>query len=170
MTELESQRINEISTLAIMFRGTILGECINLEKMIDDFIVKDISFDEDTQMKIFTTLLDRMTFESKITAFTAILDEAQDLAGFVKTNTKGYPHKDLIKKLRIIKDERNYFAHQIAWISIDALIYYPDVAFANFRDKTKIELYNSERVLKMVELIHRAVDEIQDLIKGMQPT
>jgi hypothetical protein len=170
MTDLESRQLDEINTLSIMFRGSILNACIGLEKTIDDFIAKDISFDEKTQLRIFSILLDRMTFESKITAFTAILDEAQDLAGFKKTKTKGYPHKELVKNLRIIKDERNYFAHQSAWLQAEAIRYYPQVAFVNFRDKTKIELYNNERATKMIEFIYKITKEINNLIIGMQPS
>jgi hypothetical protein len=169
MTDSERQKLEEIHTLSIMFRGTILAECIDLEKTIDDFIAKDITFDEETQLRIFSVILDRLTFESKITAFSFILDEAQDLAGFVKTNTKGYPHKELIKKLRIVKDERNYFAHQTAWIQVEALRYYPQVAFVNFRDKTKVELYDNDRIDKMVDLIRATKKEIYEMIQGMHP-
>ncbi len=170
MTPEEIEKLEHITQSSAFYRGSVLNECIFLEKTIDDFIVKDISFDADTQIRIFHILLDRMTLESKITAFTYILDEAQDKSGFAKTNTKGYPHKQLIKRLRMIKDERNFFAHYAPLINADALEFYPQVGLINFRDKTKIEFYNDDRIKDILKLIHEVMGEINKMITDMQPT
>lgn len=168
MTDDEKTKLKEIEETAIFYRGTILHECIILEKTIDDFIAKDISLDEEVGVRVFQILLERMTFDSKITAMSAIMDDAQRIAGFIKTKKGRYPHADLIKNIKTIKDERNYFAHQPAWIRPDVLDHYPSVAFVNFRDTAKIEFYDQTRVSKLIELIHGVVKEIEELIYQME--
>lgn len=164
MEDATKNQLKEITEFSIAFRGSVLNECIFLEKAIDDFIAKDISPDEKIQTRIFQILLDRMTFEGKITAFSAILDDAQDKAGFIKTRKTGYPHKELIDNIKRIKNERNYFAHYVAWLQPEALKFYPNVGFINFRDKGVIEWYNEENVMALIALIHKVVKEIYKMI------
>lgn len=166
----DDQKLKEINEFSIAFRGTILNECIFLEKALDDFIAKDISLDEKVQVRIFQILLDRMTFEGKITAFNWILDDGQNLAGFIKSKKNGYPHKRLIEDIKRIKNERNYFAHYPAWLQSEAIQYHPNVGFINFRDKTKIEWYNTERITKLLELISKTKREIYKMISEMIST
>ena len=139
------------------YRGCILNASIDLERAIDAYLTKYMTTDENKQLDIFIFLLDRMSFDAKISAFQAILqrDNPQD---FKKKYDK------LMGKIRMWKDERNVFAHYSLNDSDNAVNNVSKfVRLVNFRNKIDFKEYTGEKFIEILSGILETANTVREL-------
>lgn len=140
---------HQLIALGIEYRGTVLDACVYLEKWMDTYIVYYFTYDGDIAMEMLELLLDRMSFDAKISTFEAILKKKLSKDLFKKTYSK------LFSELRYVKDERNKFAHYVQKVNSEnnvVLICFRNSQTPHVYDKSKYELLLS-RIEKCVEII-----------------
>ncbi len=143
---------------SVNYRGLILQNCIHLERAIDTYIVKYLSDDDVKQLDIFVFLLDRMSFDAKISVLQSILQ--RDNADYKKKYDK------LMGKIRQAKDERNIFAHYSLKTDMQAVKSFPTgLTYMAFRNKVDHKPYTNEKILELIEIINNCTEEIEKITK-----
>ncbi|RYY06385.1 MAG: hypothetical protein EOP43_06530, partial [Sphingobacteriaceae bacterium] len=93
------------------YRGLVIGSFTNLEKTIETILIDEFITDDSKKVDFMMIILDRMTFEAKRTSLKSILDKKAVTGGFIKTKNNSYPNGKLFDEIRLLQDQRNYFAH-----------------------------------------------------------
>jgi hypothetical protein len=141
------------------YRGLLINEFCGLEKSLE-FVLSSYFIKRDkTAIELMTIFLDRMTFEAKRTSLKYILDKVDVAGGFKKSKNNSYPSSSFIEELRLLNNERNYFAHYSLVIPEDGN-YDKLIGLAEFRDYAKIFWYTEDKYSKTIERIHNATAKI----------
>jgi hypothetical protein len=149
---------HELIALGIEYRGTVLDACVYLEKWIDTYIVYYFTWDGDIAMEMLELVLDRVSFDSKISIFEAILKKkTKDL--FKKTHSK------LFSELRFVKDERNKFAHYIQKINNETNVVL--ICFRNSQTHYEYTGANYELLLSRIEKCAQVVKDMSSEMWGV---
>lgn len=157
-------KIQLIQLKSIEYRGLILHEASILEKMIDGFICRYF-FDTKTSAQLnnafIVTILDRTSFDSKISIFEALLKIKYGKDDFKKK------HYKLFSEIRKAKDHRNIFAHYIIDIySPDEVAKYPNsITLVGFRNAVTQEVYTDSIIDQILSSMRKCVNEIHDRIQ-----
>lgn len=143
--------------LSIRMRGEILHHVTKLEKWIESSISSVFAENADMQTWLVVILLDRMTFDGKISAYEQIMKHKfqQD---FKKKCQK------LFSELRYIKDERNVFAHFM--LSPKHSKENEDtglIGLLNFRNSIETKEYSTEKINQIIQRVERCIIEIEKI-------
>jgi hypothetical protein len=103
ITPTKKQR--ELQELGYTYRGKLLALCINLERCVEFYLAYYFTSDGVLAMEMVELIISRLTFDAKIGCLETMLKK-KDAENYKKKFSK------LLSELRIIKDERNKFAHQ----------------------------------------------------------
>ncbi len=147
---------DELIALGIKYRGTIIDECAALEKWIESYIAMYFTWNGERAFEMLELVLDRLTFDSKIGVFEAMLKKK---------------HKDQFKKLydklmselRIIKDERNKFAHYNQHLENSEQI----VILSSYRNSHTLHKYTNDDFVRLINRIERCGLIIKELSDDM---
>lgn len=148
--------------LSIKLRGEVLHHVTKLEKWIESSISSVFAENTDMQTWIVVLLLDRMTFDGKISAYEQIFKHK------FKQDFKKKCQK-LFSELRYIKDERNVFAHfMLSPIHSKENEDNDLIGLLNFRNSIETKEYSSEKVKQIIQRIERCISEIEKLDAELQ--
>ncbi|MFD1257331.1 hypothetical protein ACFQ3S_11035 [Mucilaginibacter terrae] len=159
-------KFQNLQDKSIIYRGQIITHCITLEKAIEEYICNSITKDEVSKYKIYVYLLDRMHFDGKISVFQTILQQSVSKDEFKKRYEK------LMGKIRMVKDERNKFAHYLTYVTDESLERADkELSLVSFRDKvvSDKDVYNDHIINEKIEAIVKCTGMVYDLIKEPPP-
>lgn len=154
---------------AFSYRGQILEHSVILEKAIEEFICKYIAdTNNDIKYKITIYLIDRMSFDSKISVFQSILQSQSDKIVYKKKYDK------LIGKIRMAKDERNFFAHYLtSYSQTDINTSEKNLTLVNFRNSINRKTYDEQKISSIISdivncatIVFKLVDEMPNLFSN----
>ncbi|MCJ8211442.1 hypothetical protein MUY27_17115 [Mucilaginibacter sp. RS28] len=148
---------------SVIYRGTIIDIAITLEKSIERSIIRYITPDFPTQVKIINQLSDFLSFESKRASLKSICDQQCIEKGISKTNTKGYPHSKLFNEIAELMKVRNVFAHYLTLTFGEAQVRFPEIGFIHFKFATDVKWYNDNSISDLVKRFKDAIVEIDAL-------
>src|ERR1700761_274406 len=143
------------------YRGKLIDEFCHIEMELERYLVRYFLHTKPERRELKNLIFDRMTFDSKRTAFKAMLDKKAVENGFVKTKTNSYLHNNLINEIRLLNDQRNYFAHYYLAIPLNVTEYV--IMLAEYRDSVKVHKYTFEKYNTIIERIKAVVKEIEIL-------
>lgn len=165
MEELEKQDENLMGILkrSVHYRGIILHDFSLLEKVLDDFLVTFFVQDKRRYGDFIVIVLDRTSFDNKIAMLETILQKGG------KDDYKKH-HEKLCKELRIIKSNRNAFAHYVVDLNSERINRFPkEIYLVSYRNSEEYMMYSDHTVDLLLNRIQRCGDEIKsrtDIIKG----
>jgi hypothetical protein len=148
---------------AAYFRGSLIDEFCHLEHTIEKYLVRYFFDESEKRRELKNLILDRLTFEAKRTALKAMLDEKEKEKGFIKTKSNKYAHTELISEIRLLNDQRNYFAHY--YLAIPAK--FPSnlvICLAEYRDYVKTHDYTIEKYESILDRIEQAIRKLDTLM------
>ena len=155
---MDKQKLDALIELSIKYRGEILHHSIQIEKDVDTYLANYFIHDVEKQIELLELILDRLTFDAKL----AILDVM-----LRKRHPGIYDKKfsKLISELRILKDQRNMFAHYMMFSFYNEGDEIPkEFQLVNFRNSTDFKKFSKgdyilfkQRVLKCQEAIREAL-------------
>jgi hypothetical protein len=148
------------------YRGKLLDTFNALEKMIENYLVD--YFWPGNQFKanqLQGIILDRLTFEAKRTSLRAILERRATDNGFVKTKNNSYPDSKFLDEIRLLNDERNYFAHYylLTPSAPDGTI----ICLAEFRDQGRYIDYTEDQYNSIIYRMSDALIKILEMKKSI---
>lgn len=147
---------DEIIIRSYQIRGEILNLCTILEKDIEDFICKYFIDDSDKQIELFIIVLDRMTFDTKISVFEVLMKKIYD--NFDKKYAK------LFVELRFVKEHRNIMAHHIVDIFKDHKALKQGVGFISYRNIANVTNYDKGKLKNVIDRTGKCIEVIRGLI------
>ena len=153
---------------ACYFRGIVLNAFIYLENEISACLAEFFSGDNDYYWTFMGVIADRMTFEAKRASLKFLLEELERKAGFIKTKNNHYKCKDFINELRLLNDQRNYFAHYIFHKMISRQQY--AIVLTDYRDKATDYFYMEEDIQKLMDRIAKARQDVIDIYMEKRST
>jgi hypothetical protein len=149
---------------AIYYKGQALERFtfleLTLEERISEYFFNPMDVNKaslSSDMK--TIILNRLTFESKRTAFRYLCMQVDIKKGFIKSkNGKGYPHKEILAELRKLIDERNRFAHYsiIQPVDSEGIV----IALAELRDRSILHKYTNSDIQKLFNRITKVQSDM----------
>ena len=153
---------------ASYYRGKLINDFCNLELAIERYLVRYFLDKTTERRELKNLILDRLTFEAKRTALKTMLDSYEEKRGFIKTKSNKYPQSDLLNEIRLLNDQRNYFAHYYLAIPVkeEKLV----ICLAEYRDFVKTHKYTEEKFNAIIERIQSATKQLYDLINERFPT
>ena len=151
----EKQKL--ITDFSVKLRGEVLERCIEFEMAINQYIMTYFhKTDKNKQFDVLFYLLDRMSFDAKISVFQEMLKQRF-----------GDDYKNIcerkIGKLRWLKEHRNVFAHYMTDLRADS----PSngVNYFKFRNKMQFEYYDLEKIETIFTQANEVVKWIEELSK-----
>lgn len=147
---------------ASYFRGKLIDEFCFLEFAIEKYLVRYFLDEPDARRRLKNLILDRLTFEAKRTALKAMLDEYEKKHGFIKTKNNTYPHAKLLDEIRLLNDQRNYFAHY--YLAIPQEKPHLIICLAEYRDYVKTHDYTIEKFDSIIDRIKETVNKLNELM------
>ena len=152
------------------YRGKLIESFNMIESTLTAYLISYFLGNPNTpQANDFRNIiLDRLTFEAKRTALRAILDKKENDKGFIKTKNKSYPHGKLLDEIRLLNDQRNYFAHYQLIIP-----FHPNdtiVTLAEFRDSLKFVEYDIERYNSILLRMSRMTIKLNEMFRLLNKT
>lgn len=148
---------HDIIDKSVLYRGEILHSCTILEKDIEEVIGKYFTINEDRAIDFLLMVLDRLTFDSKISILDLILKKT-----FSETYNKKY--EKLFTELRIVKENRNIMAHNIVLVSDDYIKPIKQgIGFVNYRNSVNVEWYDKGVFELLMKRINKCVEVIRDI-------
>ncbi|MCO5945343.1 hypothetical protein [Mucilaginibacter flavidus] len=155
---MDKQKLEALIQLSIKYRGEILHDSIQIEKEVDTFLANYFINDVEKQIELLELILDRLTFDAKLAIFDTMLKKLHP-GIYEKKFSK------LISELRILKDQRNMFAHYMTYSFYDELDEIPkEFQLINFRNSTDFKKFSKgdyllfkQRVVKCREVIREAL-------------
>jgi hypothetical protein len=146
-----------ISTLSARFRGEVLERCVEVEMAINAHIMYFFHKDDiDMGVKLVNYLLDRMSFDAKISVFQHMLQTK-----FEKDYKKSCDK--MMGKIRALKDHRNVFAHYMTYIGVDAPS--TGVNYYKMRNELDFTHYDVNAIGVIFEQTKECVNWIETLTK-----
>ncbi len=149
---------------AYLYRGKVVELAIVLEKAIEEYILAYITTDLVAKYKITVYLIDRMTFDGKISVLQNIL----------KPNLEASEYKKLMAKLRIAKEDRNFFAHQLtSYSQEDISLSEAQITFVNFRNDINRKTFKTEALEKITANITNVTSiiyRLKDVLEHQRTT
>lgn len=144
---------DELQELGIRYRGTVLSYSANLEKYIEGYIAMYFTFKTDIAYEMCELVLDRLTFDSKIATFEAMLKKKYE-SDFKKRFGK------LISEIRIIQSERNKFAHYHQSFDTGDI---RNVVLCNYRNSRNYITLTHESFELLIKRIEKCAEIVQDM-------
>ena len=154
--------------------GVILNSFVLLENEISYAISEYFLGDSDKVWRLMDIVLDRLTFESKRASLKAIVEKTEDSNGFIKTKNNSYACKEFFNELRLLNDQRNYFAHY--FLIQGSNVAHPSntkdvvLILTDFRDKGKDHYYTKAYSEKIVDRIQNAKQAVVRIWEGFSST
>lgn len=158
-----AQNQKEFIENSCYYRGKLIDEFCNLELEIERYLVRYFLDDPDDRRALKNLILDRMTFEAKRTALKAMFDEQSIKNGFIKSNRNSYPNSDLLNEIRLLNDQRNYFAHYYLALPLDDDCKNSVICLTEYRDGIKVHSYTEEKFESIIQRIKDAVLKIENI-------
>jgi hypothetical protein len=155
------------------YRGKVIVRFSFLEERIEKFITQYFfgsslkSVVSANKWDFPEIVLERMTFEAKRTSMKAIVDKLSEKGGFIKTKNNSYPHSKLFEEIRLLNDQRNYFAHYANLIfmkdefQMDEFV----VGLKERRDKNQVRKYTLEEFNALIYRIQKAAHDVNSMVK-----
>ncbi|HTD97992.1 MAG TPA: hypothetical protein VK668_01845 [Mucilaginibacter sp.] len=151
----------EYADKAHYYRGNLINKFSGFEKAVEYFIGNYFMAGNLKLNEMMNVLLDRMTFESKRTAFKAILDKKELDKGFIKTKNNSFHHSEFFNEIRLLNDQRNYFAHYVLVISSEAKD--KIIGLAEFRDSMNIIWYSLPEYNAIIHRVYTVTEKVRKL-------
>jgi len=150
---------------AFYYRGKFIDHFNILERSIDEYIAEYIKADKERELDLYTIVINRLTFQSKLDCFIAITKKIAVESGFIKTEKAKWPQSDIYKLIQEAKDERNKFAHFYLHIPEEPVDYI--IALMEFRDGGELHFYSKEKYDDLLVKIASADALVNELIKEL---
>ena len=150
---------NEYVEKAYYYRGKMIDTFNSLEKAIERYFMKHFEVKDDDSFQAI--ILDRLTFQSKKDALSAILNEKSKNAGFLKTKNNAWPNSKIIKAISEAQEIRNYFAHYNLFVpksETECII-----CLAEFRDSLTLKQYTLDQYNEILTKIDDARESVYAL-------
>jgi len=146
---------------AAYFRGIVLNSFIFLENDISACLAEFFCGNNNSYWTFINVIADRMTFEAKRSSLRYLLEDLERKAGFVKTKGNCYKCRDLINELRLLNDQRNYFAHYQN-VGMDGKEHYA-ILLQDCRDDWTEHSYMEEDISKLIARIGKASVSVKNI-------
>ena len=157
----KEERIEGLTELSSRYRGYVLERCVEVENSVNGYIMKFFFDDLKKGMLLVFYLLDRLSFDAKISVFQSMLQ---------KRFGKDYKRNcdKMMGKIRAVKDDRNIFAHYLLNLRQDA----PALGVSYFKMRNDVALvnYDNDKMKIVFERIEECIVWIEGLQKGMKST
>ena len=139
------------------YRGVFIGQFAELELVMGSFLSLYFVPSGDGN-DIMSILIDRLTFESKRTAYKAVLDKIAVKNGFVKTKNNKYAYSELLDEIRKLNEIRIQFAHYyLADADMDKGHV---IALVEFRNSPSVYEYSQEMFDIIFERLENATKAV----------
>lgn len=146
---------------ACYFRGLVINAFVFLENEISACLAEFFSGDNDYYWTFMNVIADRMTFESKRASLKFLMEDLERKAGFVKTKSNSYACRDLINELRLLNDQRNYFAHYQSYKMADKAHF--AIVLNDHRDTTAEYCYLETDIEQLIDRINAAQQAVMKI-------
>ena len=145
------------------YRGKLIDTFNLLEKSIEHLLMDYFTPTDIVKRIDFRfIILDRLTFQSKKDSLLALMNRYAESKGFVKTNSKPWPHSEVFKDIQFAQDERNKFAHY--FLIIPETITDDFIILAEMRDGKGLIPYDSKKYFDTLTKIQAATIGVNGLI------
>jgi hypothetical protein len=146
---------------ACYFRGMVLNGFISLENEISACLAEFFSGNNDYYWTFMNVIADRMTFEAKRSSLKFLMEEMERKDGFIKTKSNRYRCGDFFNELRLLIEQRNYFAHYNSYKMKSQEAY--AIVLSDFRDKYTEHFYMEEDIASLLERIQIAMRVVANI-------
>lgn|GEM_PF-3739118 len=143
------------------YRGLVLHAFIYLENDMSACLAEFFSGNNDYYWTFMEVIGDRMTFESKRASLKFLMERIETKQGFIKTKNNRYKCADLFNELRLLNDQRNYFAHYIFYNMPSRKEY--AIVLTDYRDNGNEHFYIEEDIDKLLIRIDTAKKSIVEI-------
>lgn len=153
------------------YRGKFISHFTSLENNIEYFLInyfipekRNGSYKKRGEFR--EIVIDRMTFEAKRTSMRSIVDSFSETVGeFIKTKNNSYPHSKLFDEIRLLNDQRNYFAHygNEVYLTEDFVLDDFVIGLAERRDKKQTRKYTLSDFNSLIERLNKAAEAVNNL-------
>jgi hypothetical protein len=157
--------IKEYAWHIAQVRGTVLGECITMERLMDEYIAGYFCNSVEKKMELMDIIIctKRVTYESKAQILRAILDRQKP--------TMKSENKKIFNELMFIAERRNMLAHYLIDVSDQAIVdFLPTrttitlTKFENVRSPVKFERTDIEELIGKVHKITEMFIRLKDSV------
>ena len=139
------------------YRGVFIGQFAELELAISSFLSLYFIPSGDNN-DLSSILIDRLTFESKRTAYKTVLDKIALKNGFIKAKNNKYPYSELLDEIRKLNEIRIQFAHYyLADADMDKGHV---IKLIEFRNSGAIWVYSQEKFDSVFERLFQATRDV----------
>lgn len=152
MAKLSDKEIKDYIDKAHYYRGYLVNTFTHLEKSLENCLVTHFISDKKLWNQFKSVILDRMNFESKRQSLKFLMEKASERRGFIKTKSNSYPDAKLLNEIRLLNDQRNYFAHY--HLMFPETLTDQIICLLEYRDSTDIKTYTKSEYDKIVKRIH----------------
>jgi hypothetical protein len=146
---------------ACYFRGLVINSFIHLESEMSYCLAEYFSGTNDHYWTFTSVIGDRMTFESKRASLKFLMERIETQGGFVKTKNNHYLCRDFFNELRILNEQRNYFAHYVFY-RMEARKEFA-IVLSDHRDSNLEHFYKIEDIITLLDRINVAANEIVNI-------
>ncbi|HWZ02014.1 MAG TPA: hypothetical protein VNX40_00315 [Mucilaginibacter sp.] len=143
------------------YRGLFISKFSMVELFMDAAICFYFTRDEEMAKDLIFMVINRLTFESKRTAFKAILEKISIADGFKKTKNNKWPYSELLNEIRLLNDHRIYFAHYAIFggKSTDENV----IELMEYRDQKKRIIYSKAEYYKLIKRLGNVISQVMKI-------